>query len=43
MKSILYSCHTLMNIETSKYIFEKASNIKFMNIYPIGTKLFHAN
>jgi hypothetical protein len=32
-----------MKIESSKYIFEKASNIKFMNIYPFGAKLFHVN
>ena len=32
-----------MKIESSKYIFEKASNIKFTNISAIGTELFHTN
>jgi hypothetical protein len=43
MKSVLYSCQTLMKIESFKYIFEKAPNIKFMKISRIGAKLFHAN
>jgi Fe-S-cluster formation regulator IscX/YfhJ len=43
MKSIPFSCQTLMQIESSKYVFEKASNIKFINISPIGVKLCHAN
>jgi hypothetical protein len=43
MKSILYSCQTLMKIVSSKYISEKASNIRFMNISQVGAKLFHTN
>ena len=44
MKSVPYYCQTLLKIEYSKYVFgKKASNIKFMNIYPIGAKLFRAN
>jgi hypothetical protein len=43
MKSIIYSCQTLMKIVSSKRISEKASNIRFMNISPVGAKLFHTN
>jgi hypothetical protein len=32
-----------MKIESSKYISEKPSNIKFMTISRIGSKLVHAN
>jgi hypothetical protein len=32
-----------MKIESSKYIFEKSPNIKFMKISPLGEKLCYAD
>jgi len=32
-----------MKLEFSPQIFEKYSNISFMNIYPVGAKLFHVD
>ena len=36
----MYSCHILRKLEFSQQIFKKFSNIKFMKIRPVTSKLF---
>jgi hypothetical protein len=40
---ILYSCPILMNLEFSKQILEKSSNIKFHENPSSGSRIFHAD
>ena len=41
--SIRYSCPILIEVEFSRHIFEKCSNIKFHEIRPVGVELFHVD
>jgi hypothetical protein len=40
MRSTRYSCLILMQLEFSRHIFGKSSNIKFIKIRPLRDKLF---
>jgi len=38
-----YSCQILRDLEFSRHIFQKLSNIRFHEYPPVGAELFHAN
>ena len=43
MLTIRYSCQILIELEFSGQSFEKASNMKFQKIRPLGAELFDAD